>query len=331
MNIDQIHWKTEGVVDAHAHFPGKEGIEHFLKILEITSTQQINVLVGPGPRTAKVMDFVMEQRAAHPERIYAFAGICHKIGEASLDDGAYLAQQVEDAYLNNFDGLKMLEGKPMTRRKVAPFALDSDYYRAYWERVIEYDMPVTLHVADPISFWEVDNPHKYAEDMDSKESFYTEIYNVLERHPTLRVSLAHFFFMANDLKRCADLFDRFPNVRFDTAPNPDLMFHLAYKPEESREFLIKYADRVMYGTDINDGNSLYLARAKAENLRLLFESDIRYEPVQNSFQEKPVRSPTGDHMLQGLALPDDALRKICRDNFHDFAAPLPKKNLAKAV
>ena len=48
-----------------------------------------------------------------------------------------------------------------------------------------------------------------------------------------------------------NLFDSYPNVKVDIAPGIELFENLSKNIVEARNFVIKYQDRIVYGTDIS--------------------------------------------------------------------------------
>ena len=74
---------------------------------------------------------------------------------------------------------------------------------------------------------------------------------MLAAHPALRFDSVHLASLEWDVEEVARFLDRFPNANVDLAAR---MVHLqrqaATKPDKVRRFLIRYQDRLLYGTDI---------------------------------------------------------------------------------
>jgi len=92
------------------------------------------------------------------------------------------------------------------------------------------------------------------------------------------------------------MLDEFPNMYVDTA---ERISELGRQPFTSRDFLIRYADRVLYGTDL-----LPNATNTSANYRF-FETADEYFPY-NSMDEHN----QGRWNIYGVHLPDDVLSKI---------------------
>jgi hypothetical protein len=74
---------------------------------------------------------------------------------------------------------------------------------------------------------------------------------MLLAHPALRFDSVHLASLEWDVDEVARFLDRFPNANVDLAAR---MVHLQYQaatnPDKVRRFLIRYQDRILYGTDI---------------------------------------------------------------------------------
>jgi len=108
----------------------------------------------------------------------------------------------------------------------------------------------------------------------------------------------HLGSMERDLEGIARRLDRYPNFAVDTAAR---MEYLMMAPTEKvREFLIKYQDRILYGTDTGFQPVMYRSSFRA----LESADDHYYESIL----------PSLHWPMYGLALNDQTLRKIYREN-----------------
>jgi predicted TIM-barrel fold metal-dependent hydrolase len=88
-----------------------------------------------------------------------------------------------------------------------------------WPTVESLGLPVVWHASDPEEFWDSERcPVRARESgffygdgmVPPQEVFYREVETVLACWPGLRVVLAHFFFLSNDLKRAAAFLEARP-------------------------------------------------------------------------------------------------------------------------
>jgi predicted TIM-barrel fold metal-dependent hydrolase len=87
-----------------------------------------------------------------------------------------------------------------------------------------------------------ENP-SYADEIRARD-------NMLQKHPHLRVVGAHLGSLEWNVDELAKRLDKFPNFAVDLAART---IHLEYQSvvnrEKVRDFMIKYQDRIVYGTD----------------------------------------------------------------------------------
>ena len=102
--------------------------------------------------------------------------------------------------------------------------------------------------------------------------------------------------------------------------------------DESRDFFVKYQDRIIYGTDIQSwaiarANSIQVPLSKAWVVRTFLETDKVYDVPENigHWMEDDL---DGFH---GIALPEDVLEKIYHGNFERLYSKSPKPLNNEAV
>ena len=78
--------------------------------------------------------------------------------------------------------------------------------------------------------------------------------NMLTKHPDLNFVGAHLGTLEWSLDELAKRLDKFPNMSVDLSRMPYLQLHALRNWQKTRDFFIKYQDRLLYGTDmaIND-------------------------------------------------------------------------------
>ena len=73
---------------------------------------------------------------------------------------------------------------------------------------------------------------------------------MLRAHPALRFDAVHLASLEWDVDKVAAFLDRFPNANVDVAAR---LVHLEYQaasdPQKVRQFLMRYQDRMLYGSD----------------------------------------------------------------------------------
>ena len=314
--MNQIEWQAKKVIDAHVHNREKQPLDHFIKILDLVNYNRVCILSSPGYENIK-------HKNDKPGDTYIFGMLNQKPEKIDAGDGAYLVDEVNKMIELRYDGIKMMDGKPVTRRRWQPLGVNHPYFSDYWKYVEEIKIPITIHCVDPLGYWSPGHPDDYR-DLGTQEDFFQQPLEVMERHPNLQINFAHFFFMGPNLQRLGKLFDRYPNMHVDMAMGQEFLYYMSDNPDASREFCIKYADRIMYGTDISENNSLKHAWAKAETLRLFLETDEEFDNlVYEAMGQEKQPGTNGRMKLRGLKLPQNVLDKIMWKNFEAFAGANP--------
>ncbi len=154
--MEQIQWKVAKVIDAHVHYRYRMPVEHYNKILELVNYTKANILTGREPEG-------LDRKREAPQKFYTFGMLPHDPAKLESGDGAYRVQLLEDLIARGYDGVKMMEGKPgwCVQWKTPP--IDHDYFRPFWARAEEMDVPITLHMADPLDYWWADREGSYSQ------------------------------------------------------------------------------------------------------------------------------------------------------------------------
>jgi predicted TIM-barrel fold metal-dependent hydrolase len=124
--------------------------------------------------------------------------------------------------------------------------------------------------------------------------------NLVTNHPETTFIGAHVGCYAENLGWVGDLLDRCPNFYIDVSAR---LGELGRQPYTTRRFFLRYADRILFGTD---------ASPSLDDYRLYYrflESDDEYF----NYNLSPVPAQ-GRWYVYGLYLPDDILRKVYYDN-----------------
>ena len=327
------------VYDGHIHLSDRyydldgfmDDVKRLIKgtgILGFTSQCTSSYKLRSGQAPAQVL-----AKALNPGKVFINGGFSYYLEGLPFDRKGML-EQIRTMYEAGFDGLKMLEGKP-TVRKETGIPLDSEIYADAFRFCEDKNIHVLCHVADPWIFWDAEKcppgAHKagwaYLDgSYVQKEELHSEVDRVLKRHPKLNLTLPHFYFLAFDLERMGDFFDRNPTVSTDLCPNPYLFYDLQKDIDKSRDFFIKYQDRIFFGTDnaINDGHkgedAVTHANKKNADIYRFLELSEEYDTELFTLGK-----------LHGIGLEGEPLKKIYKDNYLRIKGPDRNLNMGKAI
>jgi hypothetical protein len=196
--------------------------------------------------------------------------------------------------------------------------VDDPRLKPIFQDIAAYNKTLIAHQAEPDVAWipdpkAIDNSY-YAEHPEwnmskipgapSKAAVITSRDHLLAENPKLRVVGAHLGSMESSVDLVAQRLDRYPNFAVDTAARVP---HLTIQPRAKvRAFLMKYQDRVLYGTDTEIIRRSDVKPSIADWQKQLAE-DWRYFSTADTFNYD-------GHMVKGLQLPLPVLRKLYHDN-----------------
>jgi predicted TIM-barrel fold metal-dependent hydrolase len=317
-------------VDAHAHLRGVFGA----RWASYSSEDLMGALDAAGIAATVALDGgygeslaaeIKRLQVRHPDRVAVFANIDQRTLSRGIDFGAVEAERLAASVLAGARGLKIWKTLGLTLRDADGdlIGLDDIRLSPLWSAAAELNVPVLMHFADPAAFfepltfanerwfelqrhpeWHLYPPRKVGDRGDSRPPSFEELHAqfaaLIGSHPATTFIGAHMASSAEDLGRLSNLLDEHPNLYVDTSAR---LNELGRQPFTSREFLLRFQDRVLFGTD--SGPDADLCRLYYQ----YFETRAEYVPYGTS--ESPHQ---GNWRIYGVDLPDDALRKIYGEN-----------------
>jgi predicted TIM-barrel fold metal-dependent hydrolase len=198
---------------------------------------------------------------------------------------------------------------------------DDSKFEPIYKDIAAHNKTLIAHLAEPDVSWGVhtandipDDTQYYAQNPEwrmegvpgapAKKTILAARDHLLEMNPRLRVVGAHLGSMESNVDLIAERFDRYPNLAIDTAARVP---HLTVQPTgKVRSFILKYQDRILYGTDLQFGK-----QDKPDEILQTWQAqyalDWRYFATTDRFIYE-------GRMVQGLGLPRSVLKKIFHDN-----------------
>jgi predicted TIM-barrel fold metal-dependent hydrolase len=280
-------------VDVHVHIQTAEDVERLLAAMDERGIRRSCLLGSPrvtfDHRGHEGFDgfhenneVLLAAKKRHPDRLCAFVTL--------HPTDADIVEQLRDYVARGADGLKLYLGHGASAGS-EPFhvmALDDARMMPLYDYAERIQLPITMHV--------------------DLVQYYDELERVMERHPRLRLNLPHFGLHKNTAKRMARLgalLDRYPNLYVDVSFGAadfqvDGFEVLASERVRTVAFLTRYADRVLFGSDLvitEEVSEAQMAATIGSYQRLLELDRFR-------FFLRPARP------LHGLALPRAVLEQI---------------------
>jgi len=190
--------------------------------------------------------------------------------------------------------------------------IDDERFAPIFEKAGELGVAVMFHTADPDAFFlPVDGRNERYEELaahpewgvqyatTTKSELLDQRDRVFARHPATRFVAAHVGECSEQLSRAAKTLDLYPNVSVDIGARTA---ELGRQPYTARDFFLRYADRILFGTDLLPDISMYRA-----HFRFLETADEYFEYPSHASRQ-------GRWNIYGLSLPQDVLKKVYREN-----------------
>jgi predicted TIM-barrel fold metal-dependent hydrolase len=293
------------IFDAHSHVVDKQAIDLYVNIGGTYGVEKsLLIMHGPSP---EVYENLYPGRFVYAKYFYGWSLFSCDIYEVlpeieSLKDEGYSLAKTHFA---------PIWVDRMKESGILP-SIDNECFDPFFDALSECDIPTLVHVSDPDTYYRI--RYNNAEHYGTKEEHLKQFENRLARNPNLQFQVAHFCAQPEPhrLSNLARLFDTYHNFVVDTGSARWMCRELSKNPQQSREFLIKYADRILFGTDCvaRPVNPDYYT-GRHSSLRILLETDVLNLPLP--FIDADT-ADTGGTFINGLRLPQDVLKKIYWEN-----------------
>lgn len=301
------------VIDIHNHLRNLDNAEKYLEEMDKAGVWKC---IGLDGRSAG--DFYKEHlRVSHgisKERfIIFFRPDFSKIDEPNF--GHNEAKKLEEAVKMGCRGMKISKTLGLGARDKSGklVAVDDSRIDPIWAKCGELGIPVMIHISDPKAFFTpLDSFNErydeliahpswlfYGDKFPRKEELLAQRNRVFARHPNTIFIGAHVGTLPEELHTVGMWLDCYPNFYVDIDAR---ISELGRQPYTARKFLIKYQDRVLFGTDTPPN-----AEAYRIYYRFLETDDEYFDPTGGHHLQ-------GRWMIYGVHLPDEVLEKIYNKN-----------------
>jgi predicted TIM-barrel fold metal-dependent hydrolase len=318
------------VVDAHNHlgsaFAGDWPMRPVEELVAVMDEAGVETLVdmdgGVGPHLRAELDRYVGR---YPGRFAVFAGLDYDAWATDERFGETEASRLRGAVSEGAAGLKVwkvlgLRARDSRGRLVA---VDDPRLDPLWAAAGELRVPVTIHVADPIAFFDpIDRFNERREELlehpdwhvhpirpagrpdapglPSFDELMAQLDALLGSHPGTTFIGAHVGCAAEDLAWVAGRLHAHANFHVDIAAR---IGELGRQPYSARDFFLRYADRILFATDDPPAVGAYRLHYRfLETKDECFAYDLGDVPSQGRWR------------VHGLGLPDDVLRRVYNAN-----------------
>lgn len=299
-------------IDIHCHWSLREDPAALLRVMDERNVQRaINLSGGWGSH----LDQMLEQCTESSDgRLLVFCNVdFSRIDEPGFGEQA--AAEIRRGRARGVAGLKIFKNLGLTVRDASGeiVAIDDPRLDPIWAVCGELGMPVLIHSADPVAFFQpIDEDNErwmqlqrhpdwsfYGDEFPDREEVLAQRNRMMTKHRQTTFIGAHMGGNAEDLAALAEVLDAHPNFVVDMSAR---VAELGRQPYTARKFFIEYQDRILYGTD------RYPGRANQPRhpiyCRFLETDDEYFKYYDHPFP------PTGEWRIYGIYLPHEVLEKV---------------------
>ena len=305
------------VIDVHSHnyAPTDADVERWVQAMDEVGLEKTIILSG---NTGKKFDEVLAKYKRFPRRFEVWCGI-ELAGFDQPGFGPAAVAELERCRAAGATGVGELSDKGRglggtTNR--AGMHIDDPRLDAILERCGQLRMPINIHVGEdkwmyqPMDAsndglmnawrWRVFN----LPELMQHDNVVDSLERAVKKHPRTAFIACHFANCCSDLSRLGRVFDACPNLYADIGAR---YAEISPIPRFAGQFFRRYRDRLLYGTDVDPQAEMYRV-----TFRLLETSDEHFYPAYFRKYHWP---------MHALALPDEVLAKVYRQNALKLLAP----------
>jgi predicted TIM-barrel fold metal-dependent hydrolase len=249
-----------------------------------------------------------------PERFRIFGGVDFSAWTEHGDGfGDWAARRLHAQVRRGAEGLKIWKnlGLHVTDQHGQLVRINDPRLDPIWQAAGELKIPVTIHIADPVAFFEpLDASNERWEELVHHPDWHfpsppfppfldlvEAMRDVVHRHPTVTFIGAHAGCYAENLGWVGRVMEECPNFYIDISAR---IAELGRQPYSCRRFFLAHADRILFGTDT--------AAVQPANHRIYYrflETADEYFP----YSLNPI-PPVGRWNIYGLDLPAEVLEQV---------------------
>ena len=311
------------VIDAHNHlgepFGGGWDAKPLPALLDLLDEANVTHYVDlDGGWGEDILNAHLEHFKGHaPERFRIFGGVdWNQWPELGNRFPEWAAQRLKAQKERGAEGLKIWKplGLHVRDQLDKVVKVDDPRLDPIWQAAGELRLPVLVHVADPVAFFDpIDGTNERWEELGQHPDWaftsppfppfleiLTGFKNLVTRHPATTFIGAHAGCYGENLGWVGQMLEECPNYFIDISAR---LGELGRQPYSARRFFLQYQDRILFGSDLGPDLEAYRLYYR------FLESDDEYFNYNTG--EIPQQ---GRWHVCGLSLPGDVLKKVYYNN-----------------
>jgi predicted TIM-barrel fold metal-dependent hydrolase len=318
-------------IDVHAHISdfGDTGAEQFIGLLKKHNFKWLDICVvgTEWERLQRKIALAEKFHKAYPQRI-AWATSFNLTNWGNSDWEKSALGMIEGGFRGGAVAVKFWKeiGMVLKDPNGHYVMFDDSRFDPLLDLIQKSDKTAIAHIGEPYNCWlpldsmTVDGDRHYFREHPQYHGYlHPEVPgywkqieardHVLAKHPRLRMVGCHLGSLEFDVDELARRLDRYPNLAVDIAAR---IVHFQVQDQKKvTKFIIKYQDRLLYGTDNDVGERKTDLQSDLLHCEEVYRRDYRYFATDHEIGIPEIRA---NFKVRGLALPASVLKKIYYEN-----------------
>ena len=314
-------------MDVHFHYNTTD--VSYIKFADSLNFRFVSPNVDAGESIDRQLQVSSVLKQQFPDK-YTFLGTFSVEGFGKKDFATKTIQRIDSCLKAGASGIKIWKNIGMVLKdSLGKYVMaDNPKFDSIYNYLEINNIPLMGHIGEPKNCWlpldqmTLDNDKNYFTnhpeyhmflhpEAPSYEAQVETRDNILKKHPKLNFIGAHLGSLEWSVDELAKRLDQFPNFNVDFSAR---IGHLEYQSSKDREkvrqFMIKYQDRLLYGTDGSLNEQIANPQAKKNSLRNVWLEQFIYLATDEPVLVKDL----GGLKVKGLQLPREVVYKIYSKN-----------------
>jgi hypothetical protein len=320
-------FETVKKLDVHFHYFSDDQ-----KVVEFAQTINMKLLspnTDAGESIHEQLRITSRLKKDHPGQI-GFLGTFSLSGFGKPDFASGIIARIDSCMQAGASGIKIWKNIGMVLKDSSGryVMADDSAFQPVFSYIAKKKIPLMGHLGEPKNCWlpadkmTLENDRGYFTEhpqyhmflhpeAPSYENQIDARDNLLRKYPDLNFVGAHLASLEWNVDELARRLDEFPNLNVDFAARiGHLQYQSATDREKIRNFMIKYQDRLLYGTDFGVGKDQMNVEKTIENLRNNWLDQWKYLATDSEVKVEDL----GGKSVKGLQLTAEIIDKIYYKN-----------------
>lgn len=318
-------------IDAHFHYNTSD--PGYLEFAAKLNFKLISINVDAGVPIDEQLEITRSMKKLFPDE-FAFFGTFSVDSFGTEGFTQQTIARIDRCLEAGASGIKVWKniGMALKDRNGSFVMIDDPAFKPVFDYIQTKKIPLLAHLGEPKNCWlpigemTMGNDRRYFEAhpqyhmylQPEAPSYQAQIDardNLLKQHPGIDFTGAHLASLEWSVDELAQRFETYPEMKADLT---DRIGHLQYQSlndrEKIRNFVIKYQDRLLYGSDVTINKNEPDSSAITTNLQQVWKDQWIFLATDSVLRVKDLEQKE----VKGLKLPREVIDKIFYKNAERF-------------